>query len=112
MNRLFYPLLISFLVFFDVLFFSLSSDIRTFLIIFIHVVFIKFIKLRSVTTFVLSLIFLTVAYVQFIFLDPVIFINPSFSPSTAERLSIWAFLFFLIGFFQQLISHIVGSKYP
>lgn len=83
----------------DVFLFAVSSDLRTFGILILYVLLVKTFKLRSSAAFVLSLILLVFAYVQFIFSNPIVFITPG--EPTAEKTAVWVFLFMVVGIIQK-----------
>lgn len=83
----------------DIFLFAVSSDIRILGILILYVFLIKILKLKSNATFALSLILLILAYVQFIFSNPVIFETPG-TPH-AEKTAVWTFLFMVIGIIQK-----------
>lgn len=58
-------------------------------------------KLKSSTSLTLSLIFLLLTYLEFIFSDRSYYLNPETLAPVAERSAVWTFLFFVIGVIQK-----------
>ena len=85
----------------DILFFTLSSDIRIFGILIIYVFFIRLLKLKSNISFVFSLIFLLLGYMHFVFSDITYFANPGPNIPFSEKSAVWTFIFMVIGVFQK-----------
>lgn len=83
----------------DVFLFAVSSDLRIWGILILYAFFVKTLKLKSGAAFVLSLILLVFAYIQFLFSNPIVFITPG--APTAERTAVWVFLFLVIGIIQK-----------
>ena len=101
MHRFFYFIVIFLLILGDITLFTESSDVRIFTILAIYSVLIKTLKLKSNTTFLLSLIFLVLAYFQFIFSDIKYFHNPSPNIPFSEKAAVWTFLFMVVGAIQK-----------
>jgi hypothetical protein len=97
MNILFYPIVIILLIFGDVLLFAQSSDIRIFAILFLYIFFVKKYRIKSTITYILALFFLFLAFIQFIFSNQNIFIDPGPASPISERMAVWVFLFMIIG---------------
>lgn len=83
----------------DIFLFTASSDLRILGVLILYVFLIKILKLKSNATFALSLILLILAYIQFLFSDPVVFITPG-APH-AEKTAVWTFLFMVVGIIQK-----------
>lgn len=97
--RIFFYFFILSLVLGDIFLFPVSSDIRIFSMLAVYAFFIKIFKLKSNVTFVLTLILLVLAYVQFIFSNPIVFITPGMP--VAEKTAVWVFLFLVVGIIQK-----------
>ncbi len=98
MRKLLY-LFILLLILGDIFLFAVSSDFRILGILILYAFFIKVLKLKSNATFFLSLILLILAYVQFLFSNPIVFITPGVP--IAEKTAVWVFLFMVIGIIQK-----------
>jgi len=83
----------------DIFLFTLSTDLRIFGILILYAFFVKILKLKSNVAFSFSLVLLILAYVQFVFSNPVVFIAPG-APS-AEKTAVWTFLFMVVGIIQK-----------
>lgn len=102
MHRYFYYALVFLLILGDIFLFRESSDIRIFGVLLIYGIFIKFLKLKSNTTLLFSLILLVLAYIEFIlFSNPAYFLNPETAPPASERTAVWAFLLLVVGLIQK-----------
>lgn len=99
--RKFFYIIILLLILSDILFFTLSSDIRIFGILLIYIFFMKLLKLGSNIAFIFSLIFLLLGYVHFVFSDITYFVNPGPNIPFSEKAAIWTFLFMIIGMVQK-----------
>lgn len=97
--RIFSYILILSLILADVFLFALSSDPRIFGILILYIFFIKTLKYKSNATFALSLVLLILAYIQFLFSKPIVFITPG--EPVAEKTAVWVFLFIVIGIVQK-----------
>lgn len=76
----------------DVFFFPIASDIRLLLLILFWIFIIKIYNFNSTATFKVSLVYLGLLFILFIFFRN----NPSL-----ERVSTWIYLFLSIGLVQQ-----------
>jgi len=101
MHRFSYIIIIFLLILGDITLFTQSSDIRIFTLLIIYWLLIKTIKLNSRTTFIFSLIFLILAYFQFILSDIRYFDNPGPNIPFSEKAAVWAFLFMVVGIIQK-----------
>lgn len=99
--RKFLYLFILLLILVDILFFTLSSDIRIFGILLIYILSVVFLKLKSNVSFVFSLVFLLLGYFSFIFSDVTYFANPGPNIPFSEKAAVWTFLFIVIGIIQK-----------
>lgn len=97
--RKFFYFFILLLILGDVFLFAVSSDLRIFGILATYAFFVKTLKLKSNSAFILSLILLILSYLQFIFSNPVIFITPGVPYS--EKTAVWVFLFLVVGIIQK-----------
>ena len=96
-----FPFIItSLLILTDSYFFVESSDLRIFGILFIYIIFLKIFKLKSKTTFLISLFLFVIVFIQFVFSNPSSYIDGSVAPP-AERIAVWVFMLMLIGIFQK-----------
>lgn len=101
MHSFFYFIIIFLLILGDITLFTESSDIRIFTLLLIYGLLIKIFKMNSNITFLFSLIFLILAYFQFIFSDIRYFDNPSTITPFSERGAVWVFLFMVVGIIQK-----------
>lgn len=97
--RIFSYIFILSLILADVFLFAVSSDFRIFGILIIYIFFIKTLKFKSNVTFAFSLVFLILAYIQFLFANPIVFITPG--EPVAEKTAVWVFLFLVAGIVQK-----------
>lgn len=97
--HIFSYLFILVLVLWDIFLLAVSSDIRIFGILILYAFFVKTLKLKSNVAFILSLILLFLAYVQFLFSNPIVFITPG--EPVAEKTAVWVFLFLVVGIIQK-----------
>lgn len=98
--RKFFYLITILLILGDIFLFTVSSDFRILGILFVYIFFVKALKLKSNVAFILSLFFLLLAYVQFIFSNQIIYINGSIAPD-AEKTAVWVFLLMVVGIIQK-----------
>lgn len=97
--RNFVCLFILLLILGDVFLFTVSSDVRIFGVLILYAFFVKTLKLKSNAAFTLSLTLLILAYIQFLFSNPVIFATPGAPYS--EKTAVWVFLFLVVGIIQK-----------
>lgn len=101
MHSFFYFIIIFLLILADITLFIESSDIRIFTLLLIYGLLIKPLKISSKATFLFSLIFLVLAYFQFIFSDIRYFDNPGPIPPFSEKAAVWVFLLMIVGIIQK-----------
>lgn len=77
----------------DIVFVPTNSDVRLFTIFFLYVGCILFFKLKSKLTFALSLLFVCIMFISFIFTGTSV---------ATEKAAVWIFFFVLTGIIQQL----------
>lgn len=101
MHRFFNFIVIFLLILGDIFLFAESSDLRMLGILLLYFIFIKRLHFKSKMTFILSLLLLVLAYIQFVFTDPAVFSNPGVLPLVAEKTAVWAFLLLVVGLIQK-----------
>lgn len=99
--QLILPILFLLGIILDIFYFKNNSDIRFFSLLLLWILITKIYSLKSDLTFKLCLVYLAIIF---------FFMLLNKNPLRIERLSVWIFLFLLVGVVQQIFEFRAKAK--